>query len=355
MIVSRFIPLILFLATLQGCAYLGSIKSNVEQHVEGLVEQYEYGRALSVLEHIKPTHPSYASLMKLQKEIEKKAAAYERREIDEALKLESKGQWYAALQVFHRTLDRLPDSRTLQKAYNQFYIRRDSRIGELERELLIARGAWLSESLSIHRAFKETAPEKRLFRISIEAWQDESQEVGEQLEKLGLEALRKNDLEMAERTLPLAQKLTPSVTLARANKQLQEELDTQQRQRREASLRKQRSELLKDYHTAMAKHNLKEAQAVIVQLERVDRGSAEVKRLHEELDKSIARVVKRELDAGTAAYSNRQFEKAIKHWRKAQELAPHDETIKANIERARRVLKKVAELEEKQKGEEGAQ
>lgn len=347
----RTLLLLFTLGWLNGCAYISSIQSDVERHIEGLRAQQEYARALGVLEHIRPKHPRYKSLMALKKTIEKEAMAYERQEVKEAIKLEQDEQWYAALQVFHRALDRLPDSIYLQRAYNKFYARRDSRIAELERELLIARGAWLSQSLSIHRAFKETAPEKRHFRTTIEAWQKESQEVGEELEKFGLRALHQRDLELAQRTLPLAAKLTPSSHLERANKQLEQMLAADQQKRRSAKIRKQRAQLLKEYHQTMAQNDLKGARDLILQLERLDKNNPEIQQLRVNLDKSIAKVVKQEVDAGSTYYSQRLFEQALIHWRRAQELSPHDETIKAHIDRANRVLKKVAELEEKQKTE----
>jgi tetratricopeptide (TPR) repeat protein len=363
--------LFVFVGLLGGCAEL-SMRLGVgdlDDHLDRLVAAQEYGRALDLIDAVPERDPEYQHYRYRREHILDLAARYEVETFAEAAQAQVDGDWEAALARYQEGLDKYPDSILLQDGLRYLRDAQAKRTDEISQELLINRGQYLVEALPRQRKLTEVDPENRGARRLREQLEREALEVGAALGERGGRALERGDVDLAERTLPLAAKLNPSPEIEaryQGLKALERAARTQERteqkkvqvdkQRERVQARKLRSrELYAIYERAEQNQDLVRARDALSEIIRIEGKSSRAVALLDDLEARIdVRVEDLNAQGGTS-YSRGQFEDAVVFWKRALELDPDNEEVQSNLRRAQRVLAKLKELREKQKVEVGGE
>lgn len=349
----RFLPLLLLLLMLNGCSLLATVSGNLDTQLDHWEAAQEYGKALAALEQVRPEHPDYAQLMKRRETIRLKAARYENDTIAQAAELARQGQWGEALARYDEAQARLPASTALREGRAGLEQQRTARLSALELELLLARGEGLAQLLPVQTARAAADPHSWRTQRELRQVQQDAERLGTELTRIGRAALERQEFETARRNLSLALRLHATPEAQQAHQEVQRRLappparpaPTPAKPVREDEQR----ELLQRYRTAFKARNWDEAQRLLRQLEAQPTPPQETTVLRRQLDAEIGKEVERFTKQGIALYSNGNYEEALAAWRKAQQLDPDNERVRAHIERAERVLQKLQTLQEKRK------
>ncbi len=351
----RLLPLLLLLLSLNGCTYLVTVSGDLDAYLDRWVVQQEYGKALAALSHIKPEHPDYPQLMRKREAILLKAEQYQKETVAQAAELVRQGQWEQALNRYDQALSRLPDSSMLQSGRARLEQQQAARLTELELEQLIARGEGLLQLLPVYVTRATVDPRSWRAQRELRATREEAEFIAAELARLGRAALERKEMAAARRSLPLALRLNPTNDIKRANQELLQRLGPPAAPTPKDSVKPTREdeirELLQRYAQAYSHKDWAEAQRLLALLELQSSPPEELPQLRSELNAEVAEAVNRHTEHGIVLYSNGKYEQALAAWRKAQQLAPDNERVRAHIERAERVLEKLRSLQEKKGGE----
>ena len=350
----RTIRPFLLAASLGGCAIV-PFQGDVDAHVDSLLAEEQYGRAMEVLAHTPQDHPRRAHFKRRLGEVRKLADQYTRRVTSKADALVRKGEWGEALALYREALNRLPRNAKLREQVKTFRTKQSERVEALQLEKLIAEGKWLRTALSLQKSITGVDPDNWFYSSSLESLRDKAADVAERLTERGLAAMEADDLATAGRTLPLAAELKPSPRIQQAEKQLSAAETRQVKHRREtrerARKRKQEREadtLRLSFKKARSAGDLVQARDLLNRLLALAGNDPENRRLGESFHAHLSKVVKEQLNKGRMLYSQGRIQEAMGRWRRVLELDPQHEKAKANLERAERVIERLRELRDKQ-------
>lgn len=354
----RFLPLLLLLLMLNGCSLLATVSGDLNTQLDHWEAAQEYGKALAALEHVRPEHPDYAQLMKRREAIRLKATRYESDTIAQATALARQGQWGEALARYDEARARLPASTALREGRAALEQQRTARLSALETELLLARGEGLAQLLPVQTARAAADPRSWRTQRELRQVRQEAERLGAELTRIGSAALERQELETARRSLSLALRLHATPEAQQAHREVQRRLappSSPPAKPASAPVKPvgedEQRELLQRYRNAFKARNWDEARRLLAQLEGQPAPPPETAALRRQLDAEIGREVEQFTKQGITLYSNGNYEEALTAWRKAQQLDPDNERVRAHIERAERVLKKLQTLQEKRKAD----
>lgn len=343
-----------------GCVTVTTF-AKLEPQIEQWEKDHEYGRTLDALGQIDPKDPDYNKAAALRKQIEKQASDYEQRIRRETSQKLQQGDWAGALDQYDEALAKHPKSVVIKDGLAKLHQQQREEIEALELERLVKHGEWLQDVLPIYQEIANVAPrsseaQNRLQRITLEA-----RELARDLAISGNKALADDDLETAEKTLPLAFSLhndpviEESLNRLRAKQKKLTAKQREERRQREQQARTARqhrdqtiASLLKRYQRAFAKQDFDTARKQLTELEKVDHNYGKLPAMKRDLQAAIDAKVEKLFNAGVSAYSRGQFEQAARNWRSALKLDPAHQQARDSLERAEKVLKNIERLKEKQ-------
>ncbi len=344
----------LFLS-LVGCVTDPMLRRDLPKQVDRWVAEEEYGKALRVIDDVRPDHPLYPRFQSQRQEILRLVDKYERALIGKGRMLIRNQEWQQADKLYREGTEKLPDSERIARARADFLARRDERIAALRTEALVNKGDWLSRELPLQREILRTTPDDRRAKKALKRANRELDDTSAGLYLCGQQALDSRNSRLAVRCLALAEQLTPTTSvkdaLARAEK---EQKRTKAKTRRAKRKKQQRSEadkvrrLLDEYEEAYEADDLIQARGILAELKLAEPKSEKVEQLEMELDGAVAERVTRGMEESRKLYSQGKIQQALDNWRELSKLDPENEEIKAHIARAERVLAKLRELSEKQ-------
>lgn len=392
----------LTLVLVAGCAkplqigILGD-RSVTPQQIDQLVAEEEYGEALDLLNSVPETHPQYVLLHAKLKDVQKRAADYEKTVLDTMWKKADEGNWSGALDEVNAGLDKLPSSLVLQRGREELRRKRAQRIDYLETELLIAKGKWLVEDAPLREELMGVESGNLFTKWKMSRRQGEVQETAEKLLQCGRRAQNEKTLEQAKTCLTLAERLDSSETMKAAVSATRQEIakhekqalakqanqamnrgqlgrsrdivsrlakidpdnrQVRQLQRRLTSLKKQaqQEKIQHDYNRLMSqareaidKGELQKAQEILPQLAQIDPDNPEVRQLQRRLNEAVSATVDKLLKRGSMLYRREKVELAKRVWEEVLQLDPSNSQAKAGVKRAERVLGRLRELKEQER------
>lgn len=357
----RLLLLPLPLLLLSGCIGMTTKYAELEPQLVQWDKEREYGRSLDALGQVDPMDPDYAKAAKLRKQVEKRAADYEQQVRKETAQKLKNGDWAAALDQFDEALAKYPQSVVLKDGLAKLHQQQREDLDELELKQLVLHGEWLRDALPIHRDITRIAPRSREAQSRLKRVEDEAREIAQQLAIIGNTALADGDLDTADATLPLAQKLSNDPMIEGSLKRLQEELKLEEQkqlatrrhnQERARQTREKKEHAIKAivarYDKAFAKQDYLTARVQLEEIEKIDKRYAALPSMQQSLQQAIDDKVARLFDAGVSAYSRGQFEQAASEWRKVLQLDPDHQQASENLERADKILQKIEKLKQKQ-------
>jgi tetratricopeptide (TPR) repeat protein len=231
-------------------------------------------------------------------------------------------------------------------------------VQELRVDQLVAKARWLERSLPVQESIVTADPEDWRAHRELEALRTEARDVATELTEVGLNALDRNDLGIAGRTLPIASRLHPTTVAEKARDQLsfaetvQVQAHSRAQQHAMERLRTQESrKLLTDYQQAFAAGDLRRARLIMTRLHDLDSQNPEVARESSRLKAQLDSTIRQHIDDGNSLYGRGKFEEAVGSWNRVLELDPDHELARTSVERATRVIDKLKQLREKQAAE----
>jgi len=369
MMQARRYVLLLALVVLSACTLVPATPSDGDliATADALAAERKFGQALAVLADVTLAHPQYARIAAKRRQIAQSAVAFELEVVGEAQRLVSRGDWAAADQVYVKALATYPQSDVLQNGYAIFKTRRDQRVTNLQRKLLLYEAEWLANDLPLREELVLAAGPRHGEDDLVKAKQERATQLAAELHVIGLEAMNENDFELAERSLNVADQLQPSPEVQRALASLgrmQAQLEEQARadrmrqqahidEKRKAVLsrrveeRKQRSQaVIREYNDAYKRGDLLEARRLVEELSFLESYHPDLAKMEQQVETRIDAHVKQGLDKGRQLYAQGRIEDALKEWRPLLRYDPDNVELKDNIGRAERVLDKLQQLSE---------
>ena len=331
--------------------------------MDHLVAHQQYGRALDILSRADPTADDYPEQAAKRRHIEALAASYEQTVRRQAREQVEQGQWRAALDLYDDALGRLPQSMVLRDGLAQLHQQQTQELERLELKRLLAHGNWLKQTLPDYRQITQVNPRSRASMQQLSRIQQQAEEVADKLAVIGNRALANNELEIASQTLFLARELSQTPAILDSTEKLQQQLDARQRQaqqqRAERQQRAQAAERARQqrisvqhnlYLAAMDGQDYPAARAALGELQRLDPNNARWRQEQDQLDSAVQQRSAELFSRGINAYGRAHYEEAVIAWEEVLQLEPEHKLAQDNLERARRVLQRVEELQLQQGG-----
>ncbi len=358
---------------LSGCIQFSQTKVASLDEIDTLLSNQQYDKALHAAQARKAKKPSPEINNRINA-IKSQAQRYDEDTSKAIYSLIHKQKTAEAKQTLSQALANHPKGKRLNKINSYLRSSESTQISRLQAQQLLAKSEWLLRAKEIQGSLDTIKPENNGTFTDPSA---DIEETAAELYHLGLKALQKNDLELADSCLTMSNKLhsLPFTVSAIARlevlrqEQRQRELALQQEAakqqqmieiiektepREEQKPKKQRQMKQLEFDTlhyntmTMLKDNqLSSAKTNLDKLNKSMPDNEKVKQLNKEFNKKLPGHVEALLNRGRQLYINGKIEQARNIWIKARKLDPKNEEINKNIERADRVLGRLDELKKK--------
>ena len=280
----NFFLFIVLLVNLAGCAFLETNKKKASDIVEQLIQKQEFAAAISYMDNLPDVISNSKELIAKRKSIIQPMHAYEEKTLARVKSSVEQGDWKTAIDIYDDALDRLPKSSIVFREYESFKELKQRYIYELEIQALVTRAGSLEKILQIRQSISELDPYSYMKKIKLSLLNSEIESIAYELLEHGVKALEDNEISIAKRTLPLALRLHESKEIKAANRRL------------------------------------------------------------EKLSKSMGGSLHDLMNKGAELYGQERYEEAIVIWQQVLLLDPENTEIKANLERAQRVIENLERL-----------
>jgi tetratricopeptide (TPR) repeat protein len=324
------------------------------QTVEQLIAQGNLGDALEQLDRGLAERPQDPALQAEHRRLEALIHDHEQSALAASRELHAQGQWASALAVLEEALQRTPQSTPLRLQRAALREQQAHRVAELRQQLQITQAEALLRRLPLLEELAQVQGNP-LSRTEARQARSRLSDLREPLLRCGQDALAAQALERAERCLALTAAIEEGPDVGEAKRQLaelrharQQEIE-QQRRREEVEGRRLAAEQLLERVRAHIRHaQLAEARAALAELlaMEVTVTTPELSELQRVLDESVRAKVEDLMEKGSSLYREEQFEAAKAAWEEALQLDPTHERLRANIDRAERVLEKIRTLQQ---------
>ena len=337
------IPLLVLQLLFGGCAYLSSFSTELPDKIDSLIQQQEYGEALAMLDYVRPSHADYKQLMRQKKQIEKLIPEFETKTIQKAQKLIRQEQWYPAQQTYEQALAKVPQSKKIREAQQEFLTQRDNYLKQLELTLLLNRANWLIKNAPVQKEIVRVIPDDYQRYEELRNYPEKVDATADQLVQCVQSALDASNYDLAETCLKLAERIgsknIDKKQLAVASKKLAEA--------EKAEVRKQNDKtraLIAELKQGYSQDNLRRARHQLDVLKKQNSRDRTSIKLRKQLEKRYREGIDQKIAAGRKLYSSGKIQEALDIWNSLLEIDPGNQKLEAHIDRAERVLKKLQRL-----------
>jgi tetratricopeptide (TPR) repeat protein len=324
-----------------------SFDRDLDSKIQQWMREQEYSKALDALSHVRPNHKQYQQLIKRKSEVQRAADRFEKVKLREVYAHIEAEDWQAAESTLNYSMAKLPDSKKLQVAYDDFIKKRAHYLKGLYYQLSINKAEWLVKNKSVQKELSRTLSDDREAKKVEKQQQKEIAEVHKQLNICGIEALNIGDLELAEQCYLLANELKPDKQTEKTILDIQRKLAKQQK-RKPLLISKRGQKLLETAKSSLKQGDLKDALTAYKKIPNKDKKHALVVAFKQELNSRIKASVKQGIKLGRKLYSQGQIEQAVAVWNDVLELDPKNEYLKSHIERAERVIVNLDKLKKQE-------
>ncbi len=349
----------------------GKLRKVDQKLIDQWVTEQKYSKVLGSLESVPGAERSEKDRVQIE-EIQKLAEEYEIQQSEAIEKLYSKGYRLQALKQAEEALNNYSDGTRLWVIKEKIKQQHANYIREVESQILLAKGEWLLQSPPLYKELLSANPGNKDLIIESKQVTGDSIATAARLTVLGIYALSTDQIELAEQRLTMANALHPTseniTALARLDKlshekivkqrevdQVQQEIKRRVESKKRVEVQRKRQEkeqkestrLVETIYHSLARGELMEAQNQIRELENTFENNSDILRLQDSLYKLIAKEVDTLLVEGNELYGNGQIEKAKVVWESALKLDPDNVKINRRIKRAKQVLTRLRELQNK--------
>ena len=365
------IVLIFHLLILSGCIGLNNTKAPSSKQVTAWLNSQQYGKALTALNKHYASNPTTEVANQIQ-QITEQANTFDSQTSTNVNRLINEHKLILASEQLGSALKLFPQGKQLLITQKRLRNTQRTHVSRLQASQLLSKAEWLLKARDIESSLLKIKLKAEDNHDELVVESSDIQETAAELYHLGLKAMQKGDLDLADSTLTMSNKLYKqhftSSAIERLNriryKQKQQRLalieeenkrkslqiakvQKKTKQLKKASNKREFDEIyfktvamLKDNQLSAAKINLDKLNRLIPDDDRLPELNSE---FQTKLPKHITALINR----GRQFYINGKIKKARDIWFKALTLDPKNEQVLININRANKVLGRIDELKGK--------
>ncbi len=274
--------------------------------------------------------------------------------VQDARELADSGYWADAIALLDGATHRFPNDATVVEEREKLVERWAYEQRVIEDQILVNDAEGLSEKLALLERLAIAEPGD-LVVVSRRAYWNEA--LAGKLEKLVAccDTHVSKQPALARRCLSVASEISAPRAISRQLTKIKEQLrETEARvaQRQRVAAEKQDqarvTELMEKANSALRQREYRQALDTLRQVARLEPRNPEMLKLRRQIKRVIRPQIEALVKRGDQLYLDEQLDAAVATWRAALNLRPHDEEIRARIERAQTVLSKLDELRREQ-------
>jgi len=355
---------------LSGCMGINNHKKPDYEKVQLWVSQQQFGKALQHLANSRNSHYN-AGLESRINDVQQLAFKYDKEQsltinqmINEQRLIEARTLLQASLQAY-------PKGERLQITQKRLLNIQSTQVSRLQAQQLLAKSEWLLKAKKIQTSLLTIKSRADNNSDELVVRSSEIQETAAELYHLGLKALQKGDLDLADSCLTVSNKLYKrnftTAAIARLNQLQQIEAEKQQaiikaqqakkriieirvakKKKKQRIFKQQEFDALYYKTSKLIKDNqLTAAQDGLVKLNQMLPGDQKLIELNNSFAIKLPTHIKALVNRGKKLYINGKIQKARDIWAKALKLDPDNRPVIENIFRADKVLLRLKELNKK--------
>lgn len=345
-----FWPLLVLLA---GCVPLSGVREITPAQIDAWLAEQNYGSAIAALANIPDTAPQRDVLIKQREQVLAQAREYEQAELELVRNREEDQEIAAAFTELRIALRNYPQSELLAKEQQRLLPEQQHELRDINDQLLITRVQYLFEALSLQAKVAQLDPDAPVARF--QELRAELDRASGQLLECGQHSMREGKLARAELCLTLAKRIqdTQLTRTALTN------LEQQQSQRKKATLnriqrsqdktKRQQIELqMNRANEALARDDLPGARRALDELLAIDPTNEDALALRDTVVAATTARSEELLRQGNQLYRSGNIEQAKRTWEEGLKIDPDHVQLRANVQRAERVLQNLQELQRKE-------
>jgi len=340
MLLIRFCKIISLSLLLSGCAFIHSLDENLPQQINIWIDNQDYGKALDTLYYIQKTNKNYKQLMIQKEKIIALANTFEKNILAQGKKHLKEKNWHQAHQVFEHGLNKLPDSRPIQKAEAEFLRLRAAYLKQLKLKLLANKTKWLLSDTEIRNEITRVIPRNHSARWLLQDHKLDIDSTSKTLIECVTESIANNELDVGRQCLNIAKQLNPSPhfqqQILEVSRNLEQEIETRSR-----NLSKHGKQTLRSAKMALARGDFNSAHSIINTLPEQDKKNGRILGFKDELDEQTEDYLDKTILEGRKLYSAGKVQEAYLLWKSLKPLSPDNVRLQTLIDRAEKVLRKL--------------
>ena len=343
----------LWVVLLAGCAQFAGPRQVTPAQIDAWLADQNYGSAITALANIPDAAPQRDVLMSRREQVLAQARDYEKAALELVRNKEEDQDFAAAFTELRIALANYPQSELLAKEQQRLLPQQQHALREINDQLLITKVQYLFEKLSQQGRLAQLDPDFPVARLQdLRAELERSS--GELLE-CGQHSMREGKLARAELCLTLAKRIqdtqltrTALTTLERQQSQRKKATLSRIQRSQDKTKRQQVEQLLTRANEALAHDDLPGARRALDDLLAVDADNAEALTLRDAVNSTVATRSEELLRQGNQLYRSGNIEQAKRTWEEGLKIDPEHVQLRANVQRAERVLSNLEELQRKE-------
>ena len=276
------------LLLISGCAHLMMTDTEIIKDIDQNIKNNNYSNAISTIDSLPSNYKKKNAFIKKLREINKKLSIYENKIIAQAKVFENKKDWKSASLIYHKAIDNTPEGGSVFKAYKQFDLMQRQQLEKVQLESYVMYARYLMDAIKLRQNVENIFSITEFDGMSLSEAVEESHELSTKLHEIGVRSLARQDYTSAIKSIYMAKRLNPKDA---------------------------------DMSASMARLNKK---------------SGEITQYVDTLKKHAA-----------SSYGSDSYKIALKLWQEVLMYVPDDKVILANIERVKRVLNSLQQIESK--------
>lgn len=336
-----FTPLLMLFS---GCAYLHSFDENLPQQIDIWINDEYYGKALNTLDYIDQQHKDYSHLMHQREKLLQLAAQLENRILKEGKKHLAKKQWHEAQKSYEYGLGRLPDSRPIQKAHEQFLDKRATYLKKLKLKLLKNKTSWLLDDKQIREEIAAVIPRNYQARWILQDHNADINSTTHTLLECVDDSIETGELDMARQCLGIARQLNPATPLLEKINTAEQELGLEVLARSQ-HLTNTGEKSLRQAKQALAEGDYAKVKNLLDRLSIQDKKNQLVLNFRKQSDIQLDDYIANRIREGRSLYSKGEIQQAYLMWKSLLPLEPNNKQLQQLIKRAQQILNKLRQIE----------
>lgn len=334
--------------TLTGCAYITSFSSKLPDKIDQLVREQQYGQALAVLAYVKPSNPDYAYLMKQKEKLLITSKKLEQKSLKDTQTYLAQKKWLKTQKTLESALEKLPDSKPLNKAYENFIQLRDTHLKNLEIALVQNKAHWLIENTSVKQSIEHILPNAESKYSELKDFHRQVSRISDKLVDCIEFSLEKQRWKQANDCFELVKKLDPTAISKEQQKKIQSRL-AKDHLKYEQAINNKTNKLIIELKQGFSHENLMRAHKHLVLVRAQEKPSRKMRKLEKELNQMYRQRINQGIDAGRELYSNGKIEEALNVWNALLAIDSSNEKLQEHINRANRVIENLERISKNKK------